>query len=299
MADLAREVGCTTGYMYKALRLGEIVTRDKLKFPKLSNRAWLYGKYVDERLTTEEIASEVGCSAANVQLTLKKYGIPRRRSTERVKPLQVLRCQACRAWYQPKGPAAKYCSAACTPSMYVPNGVGRIQQYTMPPKPLLPEEVPEEFRSTFLFDSQHRATFRQKGRDGWRTVITRICTACGEKFESATSQIRTDLRRGGLRGYCRPCSTNGRTYNGDGYILVRVPGLGYVLEHRLVMQEKIGRPVEEYETVHHLNGRRDDNRPENLELWKGKHARGVRAIDYHCYGCRCAEHDAAGTWQLP
>lgn len=41
---------------------------------------------------------------------------------------------------------------------------------------------------------------------------------------------------------------------------------GCVLEHRLVMEEIIGRYLTKDETVHHINGQRDDNRPQNLEL---------------------------------
>lgn len=59
----------------------------------------------------------------------------------------------------------------------------------------------------------------------------------------------------------------------NGYILLKRESHpnankgGYVPEHIIVMEEKLGRYINtEIEVVHHINGRKNDNRPENLQL---------------------------------
>ena len=55
----------------------------------------------------------------------------------------------------------------------------------------------------------------------------------------------------------------------------RAKANGYVREHILVAEEMLGRPLDGEEVVHHINGDKADNRPENLEIFPN-HAEHVR-----------------------
>lgn len=102
------------------------------------------------------------------------------------------------------------------------------------------------------------------------------------------------------RGFCEPHymrnhrygdPLGGRWHDGrvehrsSGYIMIRMPEhpaatkAGYVNEHRLVMEQMLGRNLRPDENVHHKNGVRADNRPENLELWVTRQPKGQRPID--------------------
>lgn len=76
-----------------------------------------------------------------------------------------------------------------------------------------------------------------------------------------------------------------RYQNREGYVRVVDPShpnadpYGRVLEHTKVMSEVLGRALRSDENVHHINGVRDDNRPENLELWCTSQPKGQRIED--------------------
>jgi len=88
------------------------------------------------------------------------------------------------------------------------------------------------------------------------------------------------LREPYSMGHGRPRKTD-RWIRQDGYVLIKAPEGhpharvdGTVLEHRLVMEQQLGRYLEDWEIVHHKDGDRLNNCIENLELLDGRAKNG-------------------------
>ncbi len=82
---------------------------------------------------------------------------------------------------------------------------------------------------------------------------------------------------------------NGKSKKMNGYILLLKPkhpfanSNRYIMEHRYVMEQKIGRYLKPEEVVHHINGDISDNRIENLELLPSKSAHRKLHGETHSY----------------
>ena len=117
-----------------------------------------------------------------------------------------------------------------------------------------------------------------------------VCDVCGRPFKVKQShadkrrtcsmeccgKLRSEKMIGsgnhqyGIKGSLNSSWKGGRSVSSHGYIRVRHESAtnndGVIFEHRLVMEEYMGRKLHANEVVHHINGIKTDNRAENLKL---------------------------------
>lgn len=126
-----------------------------------------------------------------------------------------------------------------------------------------------------------------------------ICRIC-QKLVDLKNRVECPncgdfMRRQSTR--CRKCNSGsgatnwkgGRYIDEKGYVHIYLPEhprsgkKGYMREHQIVMEKTLGRFLLPGENVHHLNGIRSDNEPDNLQLWETSQPSGQRVIDKLSY----------------
>jgi hypothetical protein len=208
-----------------------------------------------------------------------------------------VKCAKCgkSKWVKPcKVKTFKYCSRECHyASMKVENPVRLIQSA----KKTYGERSCPQCNEVYIAKTKQQ---KYCGRPCQRAAIhqarinlsvePRPCETCGKVYRPRPNNIGRFCSRqcnfDGQRGKKAPNWLGGRHIDPQGYARVCRPDHpaaagrgGYVKEHRLVMEEHLGRYLWPNENVHHINGKRDDNRIENLELWVISQPKGQRAQD--------------------
>lgn len=125
------------------------------------------------------------------------------------------------------------------------------------------QRPPPTFQCEFCGATKERRRFRLKdGKKLGYDYSTRFCSkACGYKGRK-----------------WRPINPNGHIHS-SGYVRLHLKGGGKQLMQRAVMEKTLGRKLLRLETVHHKDGNKLNNAPENLELWSKAHPAGQRVID--------------------
>jgi hypothetical protein len=205
---------------------------------------------VVRELSSVQIAENLGCSSASVCLWLKRHGIQTRGRWSALWNLKD--CATCGQTFQPTGPAAKFCSDACRLGTSVCESCGE----TFVNRPVGGDKTARDNRYC-TYECRWQSV---RGRDDYgRYINSAGYVVLNKEFSK------------------KPPS---KGLNDGGYVRVNLRGgKGRVLEHRLVMEQHLGRTLLPGENVHHKNGVKTDNRIENLELWVSSHPSGQRPED--------------------
>jgi len=136
----------------------------------------------------------------------------------------------------------------------------------------------------------------QKDFEPSKTDRHRFCLKCRtwterRRYQKECPKCGKLMQRHSLR--CKKCLNKEKHYLNTKNVMIAKNGYkvicwsghpsadkyGKILEHRYVMENKLGRQLMPFESVHHKNGVRGDNRTENLELWVKPQPSGIKVED--------------------
>ena len=203
---------------------------------KILTKSFLVKEYSINKLTLKEMALKVNCATATIYYNLKKSGIETRNPSEAQKGIK-------------KPPVTKETRKKMSLSRKGIKRPDHSKRMSGKNNPMYGKKLSEEAKRRIgdknkgLQKGKNNSMYGKKGKES--PVFKGKC--------KTTS------------GYYNICAPN-HPYKTKS---------GYVLEHRLVMEEFIGRYLTSSEIVHHINGIKSDNRIENLALFPNRKAHNL------------------------
>ena len=191
-------------------------------------------------------------------------------------------CPICHTLFTPRTPPGRYCSHHC-------RNIGLSQQQKAK-SAAWPERTCEQCGKVWRCPPWYgQSRFCSSGcwyqhmrdhstSDGTAQRRDLVCLACGQTFRGYRRDRRVfcsmDCYRAYNVGATHATWKHGRKRLPSGYIQITVAPNTRRYEHHVVMERMLGRHLAPNECVDHLNGIRDDNRPENLRVMtKSDHAK--------------------------
>lgn len=197
----------------------------------------------------------------------------------------------------------RFCSSSCRARFHLrqrmENGT-----YVQPRKPKTGKELACETCGVLVYRRSHQLRDIAAGKRVYcsktcadigytRPRVKRECGHCGVEMELRPSELRQHYCSRRCRDLAQMKRPLDRTHNGkparldkNGYVMLWEPNHpdrthgGWQYEHRLIAAAALGRVLLPTEAVHHINGVKDDNRPENLQVMDGGEHAALSSRDY-------------------
>lgn len=210
-----------------------------------------------------------------------------------------LTCERCAKEFQSQESAKRrYCSAACYNATASDLMLAGLRAH--PTSPRKGDELPCVICGTVFYRTpamikRNRKTCSKPCSDRAliRPPVIKACARCGKELRLKPSQAAIQYCSKQCEAAARTKRPIDRMHNGKlakkdhyGYVMIYEPNHpnksfgGFVYEHRHVVEQAFGRYLASDEQVHHINGVKDDNRIDNLQVLSEREHRLITVREY-------------------